>query len=366
MGRVLSAAPVLVSLIAIGTQALLGQGSAKVSTVTATAKAGETISFTVTVDHPTNVEDSYISYTLSTPQNSLASSVALPPGKTEVKISYKIPRDARAGRYELTSLAFVSPSGKRIPFTFEKVGYDVTASTGFEFPSGVKVAISPSQVQLFRSEAQALAKRLQELKGNENVLESKGPQAANQELRSAVRREMDALKSTDEKFRSLGLSTDLSRIATVFFADLELSYSRTEAMLAGRASQARGGGAIELAFFRPGQGQQRIPLSRYAREAVYRAAEDNELAYNQVAETGDMSFSLRVVSSPAGATISYARRGDSLQDYQDPTSATIPSLPLAIWRIHFHKTAYQDQEREFNPFTEHERSVDVTLHPLGK
>jgi hypothetical protein len=121
-----------------------------------------------------------------------------------------------------------------------------------------------------------------------------------------------------------------------------------------------------MAFSRHLQAPKGDSLSYLAQEAVYRVAEQNELAYNLVANTGNLSFDLTVISSPPGAAIKYGRRGDPLKEHTDPTKATIQSQPLAIWLIHLHKEGFQDQEREFNPFTEHEKLVDVTLQPTRR
>jgi hypothetical protein len=349
-------------IVAIGNAAVYAQGSADVSTNGAVAKAGEVIQFKVTLDHPTNLEDCVIQYTIKTPLMTTGAAVRIGPGDTTINISYKIAFDSPGGRYELVSLNFYSPSGRSIALPFKTVGYDVIPNAGVQYPSQVRVSITPSQVQLFRTEALALARRLQELKGNARVLQSKGQEAIKAELTKAVYRELDAIKQTNDAFRALSGDAKLLETGRVFFSDLSVSYVRVEANLRPNVRRiADQLPSVANGFFAPPQAPTGESVSYLEQEAVYRAAEQNELAYNLVANTGNLSFDLTLVSNPAGATIKYGRRGDVLKAHADPTKATLQSLPLAIWIIQFHKEGFQDQEREFNPFTENEHLVDVTL-----
>lgn len=364
-----SPAAVVIVAVLVFPNAALPQNTAAVTADTTVVKAGEQVNFIVTVDQPTNIEDCLILFAIRGAGNTYGASVGLPPGQTKVTISYRVPADSAGGRFTLSGLVLLSPSGKQVPLDAKQVSFDVIPKTGAQYPNRAQVVLSPSQVQLFRTEALAVARRLQELKGNERTLQASEQEAATAILRNAIAQELEALKRTAGRFNALGSNPELSRTAKEFFDDLEFSYRRTQFNLGASAPSAAQNWAqpvMKNAFFWQIPAQKRDSLIPFAQDAVYRAVEQNELAYNLVADASDMSFDLRVVSTPAGASVSYARRGDSFKDHPVPTSATIQSLPLAIWIVRFHKATFRDQEREFNPFTERDREVDVILQPLGK
>jgi hypothetical protein len=97
-------------------------------------------------------------------------------------------------------------------------------------------------------------------------------------------------------------------------------------------------------------------------EAVFRAFELNQLAYNTVADTGSLTFNLKVNSFPPGAVVSYGRRGDSsFEHLQDPTNSEIQGLPYAIWIVRFEEPGFDSEQREHNPFTDKNHVMTVEL-----
>ena len=58
------------------------------------------------------------------------------------------------------------------------------------------------------------------------------------------------------------------------------------------------------------------PSMRYSlvAQAVLRAFDVNELAYNVVADNGSLAFNLKVISEPTGAAVSDYRRGTPQND----------------------------------------------------
>jgi hypothetical protein len=64
---------------------------------------------------------------------------------------------------------------------------------------------------------------------------------------------------------------------------------------------------------------------------------------------------------PAGAEISYKRRGDAFQQNPSPSNSVIKSLPLAIWTVRLQKPGYRDEEREHDPFREANHVINVEL-----
>ena len=346
------------------------QESADVIVENTIVKAGEVVRFIVTVDQPPNIAGCGISWSIGKADetSNIQSGVPLPRGQTTATIVYKTPVDWPAGRYALKKLELLTPSARRIPLSAKPVFFDVIANTGISLPSSAKVSLSPSQVQLFRAEALALSRRLQELKGQIDILQPKGEHPVILALTEAVDAELLRLFSTAEEFRKLNDHAKLQGVARVFFDDLEVSYRRIQLSLKKASLIAiRKQSLFQEVFFGPLQQRDTSTLSGYlAREAVYRTVEQNELAYNLVAETDDMSFNLKVLSSPPGAKISYGRRGDVFKVHPDPTNSMIESLPLAIWIVRFQKDSFKDAEREFNPFTERERVVSVTLESMAK
>jgi hypothetical protein len=335
MFRVLSVGMVGISSL-IMARAALAQESANITIDKTMVKAGETVRFDVVVDRPPNIDDCSILWYIGLADQDLGiqSGVALPRGEIKATIVYKIPYDSVGGRYALQKLVLATPSSRQIPLSSKPVYFEVIANTGIELPSSAQAFIKPSQVQLFRTEALALAKRLQELKGNARALQSRGQEAIRAELRKAVFRELHAIKQTDEAFRALGGDAKLLEAGRVFFSDLSLSYIKIEANLkADLHRDTYRNLRLASGFFAPPQDARSNSASYLAQEAVYRAAEQNELAYNLVASTGNLSFDLTIISTPSGASIKYGRRGDTPQEYGDPTKVTIQSLPLAIWII---------------------------------
>jgi hypothetical protein len=105
------------------------------------------------------------------------------------------------------------------------------------------------------------------------------------------------------------------------------------------------------------------PRPRYPilAQAVLRALEQNELAYKIVADTGTLVFDLDVASNPAGATVSYRRRGDRYHLNPSPTNTVVRGLPYAIWTVRFQKSGYREEEREHDPFRDPDHVVYVEL-----
>jgi hypothetical protein len=174
-------------------------------------------------------------------------------------------------------------------------------------------------------------------------------------LRENVQEADEALKATEKEFIALLSAPSQRPAADIFFSDLDLTYQRALTEL--KAFSNEGGVALAVKF-------QRSQRSQYpvVAEAVFRAFEQNELAYNLVADTGALTFDLDVKSIPVGADVSYGRRGDSsFQHLQDETNSTIKGLPFAIWLVRFEKPGYAKQEREHNPYVEKNHVVVVEL-----
>jgi hypothetical protein len=239
----------------------------------------------------------------------------------------------------------------------------VIPNVGLTYPSRARVTINPSQVQLFRTEAINLSARLQQLKLQIEQFNGRADRAIIKQMDLAIGFEIAAVDRTASRFRALGSDKELQNGAFVFFSDLKLTYQQTRQSLAASHIADLRQGEHRLHLLLPLVQVQPLRLSPLVAAGVYRAFEQNQVAYNLVAQTGDILFNLRVVSSPPGATIRYARRGDAFKEHSDPTNGTLTGLPLAIWIIQFNKDKFRVEEREFNPFTQAERHVEVTLRP---
>ena len=92
-----------------------------------------------------------------------------------------------------------------------------------------------------------------------------------------------------------------------------------------------------------------------------RSFEQNELAYQTVADAQSLVFNLDVQSVPEGATVCYHRRNDPCHQHPNETNSTIPALPYAIWIVHFEKAGYRPEDREHDPFRESNHVIVVEL-----
>jgi len=169
-----------------------------------------------------------------------------------------------------------------------------------------------------------------------------------------------ALDQTEAEFESRATAKDQLGLAKAFFGDLRLNYGTVEADLNRHAASWNEQGHL-LSVALSGKAESDNSYSVLA-QATLRAFEGNELAYNLVAENG-LAFDLKVTSNPSGAAVSYYRRGDPPHQCPDPTTAVIPSLPLAVWYIRVEKPGYKTQEREHDAIRSTDHVVNVELSP---
>ncbi|HSZ77200.1 MAG TPA: hypothetical protein VK775_07355, partial [Chthoniobacterales bacterium] len=144
--------------------------------------------------------------------------------------------------------------------------------------------------------------------------------------------------------------------ATIFFGDLHLTYQQALANISASL--------LPPSNLAPHvQTVQHKTQSLALADSVFHAFELNQLAYDVVADTGSLTFDLKVNSIPPGAVVSYGRRGDSAFQYlQDPTNSEIEGLPYAIWLVRFEEPGYAAEQREHNPFTDKHHVITVELH----
>jgi hypothetical protein len=343
---------------------LLGQSSATLETHVTEIKAGENFYYTIKLDQAPSFEGGGIVYRLfSKGANAWSYSSGIPIGKgqkeTPSGAHVPIPADAPSGQYEFGNLEFVTGGGKRIRLDVPSITFNVVGNTDLQYPSKAQITIQPTQTQLLRTEARALGQRVQELKSRITKLRQAN-QGSTAELLRSVDLEQVLVERTRRQFLALGGNPDLTRIADVFFEDIGYRY-RTLSTNLKMISQQRPDDrmVVKPVSFSSTENQS----SNFTAPTVYHALESNELAYNLAADSG-LVFELKVNSNPPDATISLARAGERPKEFHDHTNASIPSLPLAIWTIYLHKAGFIDQDREFNPFTDRDKFLDVTLQPV--
>ena len=326
-------------------------------------KAGENFSFTVTLDRPPNFKGGGLLYSVAGPggQPLIQTGISLEPGQRVYKISFGMSAGAPGGTWTLT-ITGVSDGLNTYPLhTPQRRTFQVIANPDLVLPTSVSVEVNPSQQQLLRKAAGNLQLRIQDLKAAIASYQEANEQGQIPKvLRSNVDSALKALQTTETDFKQLATAQGQAEIAQIFFGDLRLNYDEVLQNLEhSSADVSRSAGFVNAAF--SGKTPSRTPYPVLA-QAALRAFETNELAYNIAAENSSLTFSLKVTSDPAGAAVSYYRRGDPPHPYDEPTNTTIPSLPYAIWYVKVERQGYKPQVREHDPFhsTDHVLHVELT------
>jgi hypothetical protein len=324
-------------------------------------RAGEDLTFTVTLDKPPNFKGSGLLYQIAGPGGDMQTSLPLSPGQRDYKVTYTIPAAAQGGTWTV-SIIGVSDGLDLHPFSPQPKGqtFQVIANRDLVLPTSASIVVNPSQRQLLRKAAGNLQLRIQDLKAavasyQEANQQGKIPQV----LRTNVNDALKALRATETEFKSKATAQGQADIAGVFFGDLRLNYDDVLRNLEHPSGDlSRPAGFVNAAF----SGKNTLPFAVIV-QASLRAFEGNELAYNIVAESGSLTFDLKVTSNPSGAAVSYYRRGDPPHLYSDPTNTVVPSLPYAVWYVKVEKTGYKAQEREHDAIHSADHVVNVELSP---
>jgi len=325
-------------------------------------KTGEDFSFTVTLDRGPNFKGASVQWRIDAPgEKYIVSGTALYPGQRDYTMTYLVPAGSEEGTWILTitgiwdgSISHPFPNPPRRTF-------QVIANRDLVLPTSASIVINPSQQQLLRKSGRILQLRIQNLKAAIASYQEANQQGRiPQVLRTNVDDALKALQTTETEFKKLATAQSQSDVAQVFFGDLRLNYDEVLQNLEhSSADISRPARFVNAAF--SGKTSPTTPYPVLA-QAALRAFEANELAYNIAAENSSLTFNLKVTSDPAGAAVSYYRRGDSPHSYDEPTNTTIPSLTYAIWYVKFEKQGYKPQVREHDPFhsTDHVLHVELT------
>jgi hypothetical protein len=328
-------------------------------------RAGEKISFTITLDQAPNFNGGQLHYRLDGPDSrfAISSGIILESGKRVYKMDVEIPGAAEGGTWTLSNLSLWLGFGAAVPLKFKPVSFRVMPNSNLIFPAAADARVNPSQIQLLRLEAGGVQARIQTLKAD---LARVQPPLKRDQLIAFLRRNLnealEAVGRTELSFHKLGGPQSNLEAGKVFFADLQASYRQALEDLARAQAQIRIEPRVDqVSFVNASQTTTNQPRYPAIAQGVLRVLEQNELAYSVVANKEDLTFNLEVNSIPAGATVVFWRRGDSERKNNKPTNSTIPSLAYAIWFVRFHVPGYKDEEREHDPFREPNHVVTVEL-----
>jgi hypothetical protein len=320
-------------------------------------KAGEDLTFDVKLDRGASI-DGALQYFLVGPGDlQISTSATVPANTTTVHVSIRIPDTADDGVWHIEIFGFFAGT-KTIPLKASSVAFRVIARTDIVLPSSAEISITPSQVQLFRTEVLALQTQIQSLKANiATYQQGKDSSSVPRILERNVNGALASLDKTEAEFLKLAPGSTQRDNAAVFFDDIAFSYRDALREIEKSKKVQNHTNVITWASF------PQTKQAEYTTVAAYtlRAFEQNELSYSRVADAGSLVFDLVANSNPPGAEIAYRRRGDSYHVNPNPTNTTIKTLTFAIWTVRFRKPGYRDKETEHDPSRDPNHVIYVEL-----
>ena len=331
---------------------------ATVTSLSGDIAAGEVFEFTVTLDRAPNFKGD-VGYISVGPNNSqigtgCAERRDAPKGRV-YDCTVRLAETAAGGIWTVTHIYFAE-GNTSVDLRFKPISFRVRPRTDLIFPTSAEVVVNLNQKQLLRREAGRLQERIQQLKATVSEYSNEKKQGAVAPLvRQKLVDSVDALMSTEREFSKLTTGTGQESAAQIFFDDLRRSYESVIERIQTRVTAFGGAATVRLVSQAKEAGIEALLA------LALRPMEQNELAYNIVADGGALAFDLEVDSTPEGAAVSYYRRGDPPRANPDQTRAVIPKLPYAIWIIRFEKPGYKTEEREHDPFRESNHVVHIDL-----
>jgi hypothetical protein len=323
-------------------------------------KAGESLTFTITLDKAPNFSGGQILYLIEGPW-SIQTGTLVQSGQTDVTVIVQVPASAPGGKYSIRLLSFFD-GAKQLPLKSADATFTIIPMENLVYPSSAEVRVKPSQVQLLRTAAIRLQFQVQGFKAElaDEVNSSAGRIA--DVTRTNVGGALESLKATQSEFHELAGANSQPVAEQVFVDDLRISYDNVLVKLNKDKvdSQPRGAARLVSSVVSTQAPNATLGYPALAQEAL-RSFEQNELAYKTVADTQSLTFDLSVSSNPAGAAVCYHRRGDPCHPNPQVTNTTIASLPYAIWLVQFRKDGYRTEEREHDPFREPNHEINVEL-----
>ena len=310
-------------------------------------KAGETIKVEGTLDRGPNFPDSALMYSVNGPEGTVyQTSIQLAPNQTNFTLSFTVPYAAPGGHWTIGNIKFYTGIGTQKPLKANDCVFTVIPNKGLVYPEAARLAISPSQVQLLRSEALNLQAQIQDLKGQ--IKETQ--QLSLKPILSAyLDRAFRSLNETRDQYQRLsGGDPSAMQQSNIFFSDIRTSYEEASKLISPSSRYQ----PIRYESKSSSIEASRIDGYPAIAQGTLRALEHNERAYETVANVESLVFNLEVSSTPSGAKISYRRRGDEFQTAPEDTNATIKSLPYAIWIVRVEAPGMRPQDKEHNALNE--------------
>jgi hypothetical protein len=237
-------------------------------------------------------------------------------------------------------------------FTFPFV---LAPAPGLIAPTSAAVTVNPPQVKLLLASASRLRGKAQEI---QRRLASSDPDASEALLRAGVQDALVDLSQTEAAFKERASGPPVPQAVDVFFDDLKRSYEDAlEAIDKSPAAGSRANSRFELASVHP---ESPAPLSE-ASNAVIASLLHTARAYEVVASSNELTFTLTVYSQPQGATIAYKLRGEDYHPLDHETDWKIENLPRAVYTIRLQKSGYADKEVTYDAMDETSDSINVPL-----
>jgi hypothetical protein len=323
-------------------------------------RAGDVFAFTANLDKSANLPGGVLQFEATGPGHIKAVRNCAPTSVPEqYACDFPIPAIGPAGNWKIRSiyLFFEVGNQKKGLKNWTPIDFRVLANPNVVLPTSAVLSISVPQADLLRRQLARLEERIQILKAAMSKYESASQKGeVTPLLKQNLAEAMTALAATRVEFLELAPGSTQKEAAEIFFGDLRASYEEAIAALAKAARNPESSHTFQLVA-----NKAATPSANPLFAAALRPLEQNELAYSVVTTTGSLTFDLEVDSNPAGASVSYHRRGDSWQSNQNPTNSTIHSLPYAIWIVKFEKMGYKAEEREHDPFRESNHVLKVEL-----
>jgi hypothetical protein len=223
-------------------------------------------------------------------------------------------------------------------------------------PTSVDVTVNPSQIQLLLGEADRLRAKAEQLNGQ---LHS-GDMAANKILlQTNLQDAMSDVDSTEAKYKEIGADPSPARVVGIFFDDIRFGY--------GEALRTLDNSPAHSSVTKPRLDRVSAALAGSAphldraSSAVLASILHNAKAYEVVASSKAMTFTLDVYSDPPGATISYRLREGEYQILDHETDWHIENLTRAVYFVRLQKPGYEDREITFDAIDNSRTSVKISL-----
>jgi hypothetical protein len=239
----------------------------------------------------------------------------------------------------------------------EEFSLTVEPSPGLVTPTAVSATVNPPQIRLLLGEAEKLRAKAKHLEDQLAL----GNKTADQDLlRSSLREASEDLNKTEETFKRKGVEQSSMQAVNAFFDDIRFDYQDALGTLGSKvAGRGEKDGQLLMRVSAARAGAP--PSGSGASLTVLKSIRHNANAYDIVANTKALTFTLEVYSEPDGATISYRRRGGEYHSVDHDTDWRIENLVRAVWQIRLQKPGFEDSEKDFDAIDSTGTSITIKL-----